>query len=192
MMCCSLQGRVSFLVLVLIGFCSCVAERFDIAFQSKGQSHHNASVVQWLALIADHQQESEWEKLQAVNYFFNRIPERSDQDVWGQEDYWATPVEMLTQYAGDCEDYALAKYLTLLKLGVSQEKLHIAYVIKPSNQQRRVVLLYYNFPEHEPFILDNKKAEILSASQRADLYPVYAISSGKNIERARRAVLAKF
>src|SRR5690554_7301152 len=46
---------------------------------------------------------SEQRKLLLVNSFFNQIPYREDQDHWHEEDYWATPFELLTSNGGDCE-----------------------------------------------------------------------------------------
>lgn len=66
--------------------------------------------------------------LRRVNDFFNRIPYETDQEHWGMVDYWATPVEMLASNGGDCEDYAIAKYLSLKELGIPVERMRIAYV----------------------------------------------------------------
>ena len=52
-----------------------------------------------------------------MNRFFNNIRFRSDQKTWGKEDYWALPREFLNRGIGDCEDYAIAKYITLRRLG---------------------------------------------------------------------------
>ena len=60
-------------------------------------------------------------KLDALNQFFNRrIQSREDIDVWGQVDYWASPMEMMEKGAGDCEDFAIAKYFSLVALGMAQ------------------------------------------------------------------------
>lgn len=47
-------------------------------------------------------------RLKGVNAFFNRaIVFREDKDVWGQVDYWASPLEMMNRGQGDCEDFAI-------------------------------------------------------------------------------------
>jgi len=69
------------------------------------------------------------EKLEKINSFFNKkIVFVNDTDLYGTKDYWATPVEFLARGAGDCEDYAIAKYFSLKIMGVAEEKLRIAYV----------------------------------------------------------------
>ncbi len=52
-----------------------------------------------------------------VDRFANALPYRTDPEVWGRSDYWATPFEFLAR-SGDCEDYAIAKYVSLRLLGV--------------------------------------------------------------------------
>lgn len=116
------------------------------------------------------------EKLERVNDFFNKATFTTDQNLWAKEDYWATPVEFLARNAGDCEDYAIAKFFTLLSAGVDEDKLQISYVKALELNQAHMVLAYYATPTSEPLILDNIKADILPASQRPDLEPVYGFN----------------
>ena len=57
------------------------------------------------------------EKIEAVNNLWNRRPWKDDLTNWGMEDKWATPLEFCYK-GGDCEDYAIAKMLSLKELGV--------------------------------------------------------------------------
>ncbi|UXH77261.1 transglutaminase-like cysteine peptidase [Roseateles amylovorans] len=119
------------------------------------------------------------QRLTLVNNFFNqRIAFRDDQAVWGRIDYWATPLESLDKGQGDCEDYAIAKYLTLMEAGVAQAKLRMVYVRAQfqGRAQAHMVLAYYAQPEAEPLILDNINPEIRRASQRDDLSPVFSFN----------------
>jgi len=115
-------------------------------------------------------------KLMLVNTFFNRAEFVSDQEHWGKQDYWATPVELLATNAGDCEDYSIAKYFTLKEMGVEEEKLKITYVKAIKLDQAHMVLAYYPEPGAEPYILDNLINEIKPASERDDLIPVYSFN----------------
>ncbi|WP_132874197.1 transglutaminase-like cysteine peptidase [Seleniivibrio woodruffii] len=63
-----------------------------------------------------------------VNKFFNQVQYQTDIKTWGQSDYWASRLEFLGVGMGDCEDYAVSKFLTLIQLGVPQEKLFLTYV----------------------------------------------------------------
>jgi len=117
------------------------------------------------------------EQLRQTNDFFNRFKWLTDQEIWGARDYWATPLEMIGVDAGDCEDYSIAKYITLLKMGIDQGKLRMIYVRAPRLRQTHMVLAYYPTPDADPLILDNLNKQILPASQRGDLIPVYSFNT---------------
>lgn len=133
---------------------------------------------QWEQLLDSARELPESEQLQRVNRFFNQhVRFVDDAVIWGRADYWATPLEMLYQGAGDCEDYAIAKYFTLRQLGVSHDKLRITYVKALTYNQAHMVLTYYPHPDSDPLVLDNLIGEIRPASARADLLPVYAFNA---------------
>ena len=118
-------------------------------------------------------------QLAAVNTFYNRrIVFRDDAEVWGQADYWASPLETLDQGRGDCEDFAIAKYFTLLALGLPQAKLRMVYVRAQlgGDSQAHMVLAYYAQPDAEPLILDNLIGSVRPASRRPDLTPVFSFN----------------
>ena len=122
-------------------------------------------------------------QLQAINEFFNRhVLFRDDTEVWGQIDYWASPLETLHKGRGDCEDYAVAKYFSLLALGMPTSKLRMVYVRAQIGGpqglvQAHMVLAYYAAPGAEPMILDNLITELRPASRRPDLVPVFSFNS---------------
>ena len=66
-------------------------------------------------------------QLAAVNEFMNRASYIEDLPNWGVPDYWATPLQFLTK-DGDCEDYAIAKFVSLRTLGFTNDELRIAVV----------------------------------------------------------------
>ena len=115
-------------------------------------------------------------KRKAANDYFNRIPWVTDDEHWGQADYWATPLEVIGTNGGDCEDYSISKYFTLLELEVPRERLLITYVRAPALNQTHMVLAYYPTPDADPLILDNYNKTILRGSERTDLIPVYSFN----------------
>ncbi len=131
----------------------------------------------WQQLLSTQKQVSEAEQLKVVNLFFNRqMHYEEDIDLWHEVDYWATPIQSLWKGAGDCEDYAIAKYFSLRHLGVPAEKLRITYVKALRQNRAHMVLTYYASPEAMPLVLDSLMDPILPASQRQDLLPVYAFN----------------
>ncbi|QDQ88656.1 transglutaminase [Alcaligenaceae bacterium SJ-26] len=152
------------------------------------QSRYGASAVQaveaWFDLMERGPAASEPDTLRMVNDFWNsRVQGSTDQAVWGQEDYWATPLESLGKRAGDCEDYVIGKYFSLIRLGVAPEKLRFVYVrariggIGSQESIAHMVLGYYPTPNAEPLVLDNLVGTILPASQRRDLTPVFSFNA---------------
>jgi predicted transglutaminase-like cysteine proteinase len=118
--------------------------------------------------------------LKKINLFFNRrIEFAADQQAWGKADYWASPLEVLNKGQGDCEDYAIAKYFSLLAAGVPVARLRLVYMRAQldGNVMAHMVLAYYPTQGGAPLILDNLVDEILPATLRADLSPVFSFNS---------------
>jgi predicted transglutaminase-like cysteine proteinase len=141
-------------------------------------------MTQWNRLITETKGLSDTELLNLTNKFVNqRLVYKEDQELWGQVDYWATPLETMGRGSGDCEDYAIAKYLTLLNLGVSNEKLRLVYVRAKqgsgagATSVAHMVLGYFAQPDSEPLILDNMITSVRPASSRQDLLPVFSFNS---------------
>jgi predicted transglutaminase-like cysteine proteinase len=118
------------------------------------------------------------QRLNTLNEFFNRrIVFTPDSEA-----YWASPLEMLGKGRGDCEDYVIAKYFSLMAAGIPSAKLRLVYVRAtiggPGGAvQAHMVLAYYAAPGAEPLILDNLIGEIRPASRRSDLEPVFSFNS---------------
>lgn len=133
-------------------------------------------VVDLQHLIGRYASADEDRKLDEVNDFFNAVRYSSDNELWGEKDYWATPYEVLGINSADCEDYALSKYFTLISMGVDEAKLRITYVKAVRLNEAHMVLAYYPSAGGEPMILDNLTDRISSASDRTDLVPVYSFN----------------
>ncbi|MEC5386795.1 transglutaminase-like cysteine peptidase [Uliginosibacterium sp. H3] len=121
---------------------------------------------------------SERQTLTTINALANRAEYLSDLQNWGLVDYWATPAEFVSKNAGDCEDYAIAKYYALRTLGVAGDKLRLIYVRAFFQGQLvpHMVLAWYAGPDAEPLLLDNIDPRLLPASQRPDLSPVFSFN----------------
>lgn len=133
-----------------------------------------------LALVQRIAPADEPDKLREVNDFYNlRIRFDTDWAIWNEENYWASPLQTLDKGRGDCEDFVIAKYFTLVAAGVPHARLRMAYVtitVPPAAPERpgdtsaaHMVLAYYAQPGAEPLILDNVVREVRRASLRTDL-----------------------
>lgn len=143
----------------------------------KAERKYGGSIVSryldYNKMLKDAESLSERNKLKLVNDFFNALPYLSDIKNWKQEDYWATPLEFLARNKGDSEDFVIAKYFALKALHVDPKKLYFTYVNSEHFKKPHMVLSYFESPQSDPFILDNINPNIVSASERSDLTPVY-------------------
>lgn len=178
---------ISFIFITFFSLFSTASKTFNIdqsklnAIEKKFGTQGKNRVEAWDSMIESSKNESILNKLKNVNDFFNQIPYKTDLSVWGVKDYWATPFEFMGVGAGDCEDYAIAKYFSLIKLGVPDDKLRITYVsYKKENsrfEQAHMVLTYYHKVGVEPVVLDNINKTLQVASKRPDLVPVYSFNA---------------
>lgn len=145
-------------------------------------------LTDWQAFVIRNQNKPEAEKLQLTNDFFNnQLLWSTDLKLWQKKDYWATPLETLIIQAGDCEDFSIIKYFTLLALGISIKRLKITYVKALKYNQAHMVLTYTQSIGSMPLILDNINKKILPASQRTDLKPAYSFNGdGMWIQRLEK------
>jgi len=131
----------------------------------------------WRDTISEGSTLSDMDRLHLANQFANRrIRFVSDNDHWQKSDYWATPLESLGSKGGDCEDFAIFKYFTLKAMGVDESKMRLMYVRALLINEPHMVLIYFENPKAMPLVLDNLKTQILPASQRRDLKPVYSFN----------------
>lgn len=186
-------SRCSLKYYLLLGVCSLLVltanavldfDRLQQSLFDRFGQGRAALFAEWRQVLVEGQVLQEMEKLNKVNNFFNRrILFDNDISIWGQADYWATPIETMGRGVADCEDFSIAKYYTLLQLGIPVSKLRLVYVkalqttLIGQTQQAHMVLAYYARPSADPLILDNLITEIRPASQRTDLSPVFSFNS---------------
>ena len=139
----------------------------------------NAAALRPLLLIASRSDAPT--QLRLIHRFFNQhIEFVTDQRAWGQVDYWASPLEALQHGQGDCEDYAIGKYFSLLSAGMSAARLRLVYVraqLDDGAAQAPMVLAYYPPEGVEPLIPDNLVDDILPASRRLESDPLASVFS---------------
>jgi predicted transglutaminase-like cysteine proteinase len=173
----------SILILSFLFFCGVAAREtftLDASILDAAEKRFGADARQrlldWQQFIRDDDSNTDLEKLEKVNSFFNKLTFVSDEIHWQKNDYWATPIEFLASNGGDCEDFALAKYFTLKVLGVPEKKMHMTYVKAWKLNQSHMVVTYYETPAAEPLVLDNLINAIEPGSKRTDLLPVYSFN----------------
>jgi len=172
-------------IMVLAQWAPALAVQFDadrlqrLAYQRYG-ARGSALVSEWMETLGKARALPELQQLRMVNAFWNsNVMGGEDIDIWGQTDYWATPLETLGRRAGDCEDYVIGKYFSLLYLGVPAERLRLIYVRARVGGQTiaHMVLGYYESPSSDPLILDSLTSTMARAGARRDLTPVFSFNA---------------
>lgn len=132
-----------------------ISEEIKIQAEKRIGSEAWQRLKDWEQLINDYQSGLETEKLAAVNQFFNQNVTAQNDGKWS--DYWQSPIETLIRGLGDCEDFAMAKYVSLRLLGFPLEQLRIAVVESPNyNGIGHAVVFFYPPNEADPWVLDNE------------------------------------
>lgn len=124
------------------------------------------------------------ELINAVNHYMNRSPYIVDPVNWGIPDYWATPDEFFLK-DGDCEDYAISKFVTLKRLGIDPGLMRLV-ILQDENLRiaHAVLAVEVGGVFH---ILDNQVDTVLPHTQILHYRPVYSISeSGWWLHQVRR------
>lgn len=145
----------------------------DLDFPGYGK-YKSLTVDDVISTIYENAHKSELQKVSAINDCFNKVTYLDDMTHWGVEDYWATPLEFISTGGGDCEDYAIAKYITLKDMGVPESKLYLTYC--KYDDLGHMFLSYMPTPYSVPLVLDNINTNLLPLTQRTDLEVVYSIN----------------
>lgn len=118
------------------------------------------------------------EKLDFVNSLWNRIGYVDDMTNYGKEDYWAKPSQFMER-GGDCEDYAIAKYLTLKKLGMDPDDMRILIVKLKQTGEAHAVL--HVFDGQNGYVLDNLQKKPIKTDNAEKLYVLYSSINEKTV-----------
>lgn len=163
------------------------------ALQKYGEFAKNRFVAIDKKLLKELKDASDIKKLNFVNTWVNGIKYKSDQEVYGVNDYWATLYEFVGKNAGDCEDYTIAKYYILKELGVDPKRLKFTYVIYRDRHGQNIshmVLAYLTIPKPKSksdiLILGNNNRLVLPASKRKDLIKVIKMINGDTGPKSKK------
>lgn len=133
-------------------------------------------VAQWQKFLMSLSTLSWQSKVEKVNRFINRIPYQEDQKTYGKSDYWASPLEFLGN-AGDCEDYAIAKYVSLRQLGLPATELKMVVLQDTLRDLAHAVLAVRI--DGSILVLDNNSNHIASPKDLPHYSPYYAVNENQ-------------
>lgn len=146
-------------------------QRFEEELKSCGSDR--CKRTQWEAVIDGLRGKNLMTQLREINLEMNDRRYITDPVNWNLPDYWATPFQFLRKN-GDCEDYAISKYMALRDLGVAVEDMRIVVLNDLNLRIAHAVLAVY--VNGEPYILDNQISTVVPASSIHHYQPVYSIN----------------
>jgi len=133
----------------------------------------------WLKFLGTLKDAAPLVQLNEVNKRINQASYITDSTNWGQKDYWATPGEFMSRF-GDCEDYAILKYLSLRRLGWPEDDLRVV-AVKDLNLKvgHAVLVAFFKHPKSGqilPLLLDNQIKKIVVADKVRHYQPVFSLN----------------
>lgn len=140
---------------------------------SDPQACPNKAGAAWRALLRGLEGAPLMEQLKAINRFANQFRYKSDSENWNKSDFWATPVEFLAR-SGDCEDYAIFKYMSLRELGLPPERLRIVVLKDTLRDLAHAVLAVWD--GEQIWILDNVTNAVIRHDRLGHYVPYYSIN----------------
>ncbi len=111
-----------------------------------------------------------------VNKFLNPPNRRyiTDPINWGMKDYWEAPAEFFNKH-GDCEDYAITKYMTLRDLGFSTKQLRVV-AVKDLNLKIGHAILIVFLGGGKTYLLDNQIKKVVETKKVRHYKAIYSIN----------------
>jgi predicted transglutaminase-like cysteine proteinase len=96
---------------------------------------------EFLAIVDDGRMRNGRARIGVINREINlSIVPTSDLAQWGVADRWSPPLETFSTRRGDCEDYAIAKYVALSAAGVSQQDIRLVVVRNNALREQHAVV----------------------------------------------------
>ncbi len=141
---------------------SCSSRRFN-----------RCHLQRWQAFVKRQRGRSRMAQLRAVNAYANRARYITDPVNYNMPDYWATPRQFLRRN-GDCEDYAIVKYLSLRALGMPANSMRILVLVDQNLRLAHAVLIVYL--NGTAYVLDNQIGYVVDHRRIYHYRPIYSIN----------------
>ncbi|MDA1091219.1 MAG: transglutaminase-like cysteine peptidase [Proteobacteria bacterium] len=147
---------------------ACSSERLDICDYND-----------WSKFLQTLKGKDKLTQIRAVNSRMNKAKYITDKNNWGRNDYWATPAEFMKNF-GDCEDYAIIKYLSLIQLGFKEEELRVVAVKDLNLKVGHAVLIAFwkddKSGKTRSLLLDNQIKKVVDSRSVRHYQPVFSIN----------------
>ncbi len=138
------------------------------------QQYSTCKLKEWKEFVEGLRGKPRLAQMNAINRFVNKYPYIEDIVNWGVEDYWADVYEFQRK-SGDCEDYAIAKFMSLRALGVPDDDMRIE-VVQDLNLGGILHAVLIVFVDDDVYVLDNQIKQVVKAVDIYHYKPIYSIN----------------
>jgi predicted transglutaminase-like cysteine proteinase len=146
----------------------------------------SAAARKFLAIVAQGRAQTGRARIGIINRAINlAIRPTSDLAQWGVIDRWSAPLVTLTTGRGDCEDYAIAKYVALKEAGVAAEDLRLVIVRDLAVGGDHAVVAARL--DDDWIVLDNRWLALVEDSQTRQMVPLFVLDQTGVRQFARAA-----
>jgi predicted transglutaminase-like cysteine proteinase len=132
------------------------------------------AALQFLAIVDNARAREGRARLGEINRAINlAIRPMSDLAQYGQIDVWSSPLVTFTTGAGDCEDYAIAKFVALRMAGLSPDDLRIV-VMRDTVRGEDHAVAMARLDDHW-LALDNRRMAMVEDADVRNYQPLFVI-----------------
>jgi predicted transglutaminase-like cysteine proteinase len=151
-----------------------LSEEETLAACRSGDGNCPAAARRFLDIIETGRQRQGRARLGEINRAVNlSIKPVSDWVQHGVEDFWSAPLATLSAGAGDCEDYAILKYVALRQVGIVPDNLRLV-IVRDSKRKTDHAVVTVRLGE-EWLILDNRTLTMVNTAEARHYYPLFVL-----------------
>ena len=148
-------------------------ERQQLTQPCRKTSVSSCDMHDWQELLNNLRGRARGDQINLINLELNRRAYILDPINWGVADYWASPAQFF-QKNGDCEDYSIAKYMSLRDLGLQPRDMRVIVLNDENLKIPHAVLAVRN--DGDELILDNQVNRVVSHRIIRHYRPIFSIN----------------
>jgi predicted transglutaminase-like cysteine proteinase len=138
------------------------------------------AALKFLRIVDSGRQRDGRTRLAEINRAINlAIRPIEDLVQWGEVDVWSSPLVTFNKGAGDCEDYAIAKYVALQMAGISAEDLRIVVVLDLNGEGHAIASVRL---DGHWLVLDNQRMAMVEDVNARTYRPRFVIDESGVME----------
>ena len=147
------------------------------------------AALKFLAIVDLGRQREGRARLGEINRAINlTIRAEDDMVQYGEADVWSSPLVTFYRGAGDCEDYAIAKYVALRMAGIAADDLRIVVMIDTIRHEGHAVAAARL--EGHWLILDNRRMMMVEDANLRNYRPLFVIDDSGVMQYSPMPLLA--